>query len=96
MAESVTKHEAIRSYPLDLVSCTRIINARIYESMDDAFRLNCRPTVPVGCEEQIGNAKCSFLCEGAGTQTTKCMLWCAMSELPHQQIFDRGDHFHLL
>ena len=27
---------------------------------------------------------------------SKCMLWCAISELPHQQIFDRGDHFHLL
>ena len=27
---------------------------------------------------------------------SKCMLWCAMSELPHQPIFDRGDHFHLL
>ena len=21
--------------------------------MDDAFTLNCRPTVPVGCEEQV-------------------------------------------
>ena len=40
---------------------------------DDDFTLNRRPTVPVGCEEQIGNAKCTtpFLsCEGAGTQTT--------------------------
>ena len=27
---------------------------------------------------------------------SKCMLWCTMSELPHQQIFNRGDHFHLL
>ena len=29
---------------------------------------------------------------------SKCMLWSAMSELPHQQmqIFDRGDHFHLV
>ena len=27
---------------------------------------------------------------------SKCMLWCAMSELPHQQIFDQGNHFHLL
>ena len=40
---------------------------------DDDFILNCRPTVPVGCEEQVGSAKCTrpFLsCEGAGTQTT--------------------------
>ena len=27
---------------------------------------------------------------------SKCMLWCAMLELHHQQIFNRGDHFHLL
>ena len=41
---------------------------------DDAFTLNCRPMVPMGCEEQIGNAKCTrpfFSCEGAGTQTIK-------------------------
>ena len=25
--------------------------------MDDAFTLNCRPTVPVGCEEQVVDAK---------------------------------------
>ena len=27
--------------------------------MDDAFALNCRPTVPVGCEEQVVDAKCT-------------------------------------
>ena len=27
--------------------------------MDDAFILNCRPTVPVGCEEQVADAKCT-------------------------------------
>ena len=27
--------------------------------MDDAFTLNCRPTVPVGCEEQVVDAKCT-------------------------------------
>ena len=27
---------------------------------------------------------------------SKCMLRSTMSELPHQQIFNRGDHFHLL
>ena len=27
--------------------------------MDDAYTLNCRPTVPVGCEEQIVDAKCT-------------------------------------
>jgi hypothetical protein len=26
---------------------------------DDEFTLNCRPTVPVGCEEQVSNAKCT-------------------------------------
>ena len=27
---------------------------------------------------------------------SKCILGVPLSELPHQQIFDRGDHFHLL
>ena len=27
---------------------------------------------------------------------SKCMLWSAIWELLHQQIFDRGDYFHLL
>ena len=34
---------------------------------NDDFTLNCRSTVPVGCEEQVGNAKCtrpSLLVEG--------------------------------
>ena len=56
MAESITKHEAIRfSYPLDLASCTGMecTHLRIIIRMDDAFTLNCRPTVPVGCEEQV-------------------------------------------
>ena len=26
---------------------------------DDEFTLNCRPTVPVGCEEQVVDAKCT-------------------------------------
>ena len=55
--------------------------------MDDAFTLNCRPTVPVGCKEQVADAKCTrpFLpsCEGAGTQTIWAMgtgiLWMAMA-----------------
>ncbi len=28
---------------------------------DDDFTLNCPPTVPVGREEQVGNAKCISL-----------------------------------
>ena len=42
-------------------------------SMDDAFILNCHPTVPVGCEEQVVDAQCtrpyqtlSPSCEGSG------------------------------
>ena len=27
--------------------------------MDDAFALNCRPTVSMGCEEQVVDAKCT-------------------------------------
>ena len=27
--------------------------------MDDAFTLNCHPTVPMGCEEQVVDAKCT-------------------------------------
>ena len=27
--------------------------------MDDAFILNCCPMVPVGCEEQVVDAKCT-------------------------------------
>ena len=29
-----------------------------------------RPKVPVGCEEQVSDAKCTRPCEGAGTQTS--------------------------
>ena len=36
---------------------------------DDNFTLNCGPTIPVGCEEQIANAGPFLSCEGAGTQT---------------------------
>ena len=64
MAESITKHEAIRfSYPLDLASCTGMgmamecTHLRIIIRMDDAFTLNYRPTVPVGCEEQVVDVK---------------------------------------
>ena len=64
MVESISKHEAIRfSYPLDLASCTGMGIAmectllRITIHMDDAFTLNCRPTVPVGCEEQVVDVK---------------------------------------
>ena len=62
MAESTTKHEAIEfSYPLDLASCTRIIDMgmamvnygmhtlmQVYVTicMDDAFILNCRRRPP--------------------------------------------------
>ena len=64
MAASTTKHETIGfAYPFDLASCTRIIGmgmamectlalTQVYVTirMDDAFTLNCHPTVP-GCEE---------------------------------------------
>ena len=60
MAKSITKHEVIQfSYLLDLASCTGMgmamecTHLSITIRMDDAFTLNCRPTVPVGCEEQV-------------------------------------------
>ena len=37
---------------------------------DDNFTLNCGPTIPVGCKEQIANAGPFLSYEGAGTQTT--------------------------
>ena len=61
MAESTTKHEAIEfSYPLDLASCTRIIDMGMAMAMEcthfmqvyitirmgDAFILNCRRRPP--------------------------------------------------
>ena len=48
--------------------------------MDDAFTLNCHPTVPVGCEEQV-DRQCEVYqtlpssCEGAGSQTTSLFLY---------------------
>ena len=60
MAKSITKHEVIQfSYLLDLASCTGMgmamecMHLRITIRMDDTYTLNCRPTVPVGCEKQV-------------------------------------------
>ena len=42
---------------------------------DDDITLNCHPMVPVGCEEQVANAKCtrpSVLCEA---QTNIMNMW---------------------
>ena len=44
------------------------------------FTLNCGPTIPVGCEEQIANAGPFLSCEGAGTQTACPRLSCGGGE----------------
>ena len=54
---------------------------------DDDFTLNCHPTVPVGCEEQVANAKCSrpsvpceaqtniiYMCSLSGTCARACFI----------------------
>ena len=69
MAESVAKHDTIflsvrPSYIAVLESLVWVWlwNACAYARyvtirMDAAFTLNCRPTVPVGCEEQVVDAR---------------------------------------
>ena len=93
IAESRTEHEAIWfSYPVDLVSCTWMIGMglalecmqlRIRTSLAvtthkvDTFILNCCPTVPVGCEERVGNVKCTRrflpLVKGLAPRLSVCM-----------------------
>ena len=42
---------------------------------DDDFTLNCHPTVPVGCEEQVANAKCSRPSVSYEVQTNIINMW---------------------
>ena len=66
MTESMAKYEAILSvrsslnywYGYDYGMCA-LMQVYVTIRMDDAFTLNCCPTVSVGYEEQVGNAKCT-------------------------------------
>ena len=42
---------------------------------DDDFTLNCHPTVPVGCEEQVANVKCSRPSVPCEAQTNIINMW---------------------
>ena len=81
MAESMTKHEAIRFfYPLDLASCTRIIGMGMamecthlhkYTSRvnDAACHSIVAPRYPWSVKNKLAMRSVPDPCEGAGTQT---------------------------